>query len=113
MQGPSPAARDSAEVVPASYWMSARSMVPSERCRDVWSRTLPARHRPRELIVSAPMHLLSHRLHLAVAHALVVVRSFEAHGAVQDHDRAKMLHADVGHSAIVRRIGALVRHAHR
>jgi len=40
MQGPSPAAFDSADCVPASYLMSAMSSTPSLKWRDVWSRTL-------------------------------------------------------------------------
>jgi hypothetical protein len=39
MQGPSPAAFDSGDSVPASYWMSAMSSTPSLRWREVWSRT--------------------------------------------------------------------------
>jgi hypothetical protein len=39
MQGPSPAACDSADSVPASYLISATSITPSERWREVWSRT--------------------------------------------------------------------------
>src|SRR5260221_10637739 len=39
MQGPSPAAFDSADAVPASYCMIERSITPSERWREVWSRT--------------------------------------------------------------------------
>src|SRR4051812_9774869 len=35
MHGPSPAACDSADSVPASYWMSATSRTPSERWREV------------------------------------------------------------------------------
>src|SRR5258708_11111225 len=39
MQGPPPAAFDSADWVPASYLMSATSSTPSLRWREVWSRT--------------------------------------------------------------------------
>ncbi|OLC14860.1 MAG: hypothetical protein AUH29_09380 [Candidatus Rokubacteria bacterium 13_1_40CM_69_27] len=40
MHGPSPEACDSLDVVPASYLMSVKSIAPSVRWRDRWSRVL-------------------------------------------------------------------------
>ena len=44
--------------------------------------------------------------------ALLVVRGVESHRAVEQHHRAHVLHADVGHVPVVRGVRALVRHAH-
>ncbi len=38
MQGPSPAAFDSADCVPASYFITVKSMLPSLMWRETWSR---------------------------------------------------------------------------
>ena len=50
--------------------------------------------------------------HFRVAHALFVVRRLERDDAVEQHDRAHVLHADVRHVAVVHGVCTLVRDAH-
>ncbi len=52
------------------------------------------------------------RQHFPVAHALLVVGRCEGDLDVNQHDGAHMLHADIGHSAVIDSIRALVRHSH-
>jgi len=50
--------------------------------------------------------------HLAILHALFIVRRFERDKAVEQHDSAHVLHADIRHMAIVNRVRALMRNPH-
>src|SRR5260221_4211728 len=228
MQGPSPAAFDSADAVPASYCMIERSITPSERWREVWSRTfsvldslnpktfsykravrsrlstlsaictmrfmaspevslsaqqgsqhsdvlyafevphglaelaracgtghgrhqvaalrldlfpghrvlggspdgpcmvpelppvfqpdfddaLPAGHRPGERVVADELHAAAQLEDRAIAHASRVVRGLESHAAVREHHGAQVLHADIGHMAVVGGVRSEMGDAH-
>ena len=73
---------------------------------------LPAGHRLRERVVAAQLDQAAQLQDLSLAHTLLVVRGLEAHGAVGQHHGAQMLHADVGHGAVVRGVRAQMRDAH-
>jgi hypothetical protein len=73
---------------------------------------LPARHRFRQRIISDQLDLGAQREHPAVTHAGIIVRGGEGDGSIEQHDGAHVLHADVGHGAVVHGVGALMRDAH-